>query len=347
MSLTQLSLFQYTVDLNRLLPVGKQRIDQRHGLVVAATLVHDEVERTEYVEVSPLSGVDVDGNLIKGFSQHSLTQTSEQLHQHLTQLLCQPVDALLDIANDTKNNAIAFGLSLLHAKLMGSLDGHHLDTLTIPLIYRNQDEPLKAVAERVAALPKSVHAVKVKVAQTSLEDEIQLIHQILAIRPDLKLRLDANQGFELQQAIDFIACIPLHAIEYIEEPCQNPADNPALYQAIGAPWALDESLNDPMYQFEMQPGLCAIIIKPMLLGSLEALQSLQQQADEHGVRTIISSSLEASLGIADLSRLASIVTPDEIPGIDTLAAFSQDVLCSSGKAQRLNLNDLQCLLALG
>jgi O-succinylbenzoate synthase len=346
MILTKLSLHQYTIDLDRLLPVGKQRIDERHGLVLCATINSGTDERTEQVEIAPLSGIDVDGHQLTGFSQHSLLQTSAQLSEYLAALHQQPADKLLDFADTSEQNAIAYGLSLLHAKLMGSLDGHSLEVRTIPLIYRNQDEPLTAVAERVAALANNIHAVKVKVAQTSLEDEIQLIHQILAIRPDLKLRLDANRGFELQQAIEFIACIPIHAIEYIEEPCSRPADNPIFYNAIGAPWALDESLNDPHYQFEMQAGLCAIIIKPMLLGSLQKLQSLQHLATEHGVRSILSSSLEASLGIAALSRLASIMTPDEVPGIDTLSAFSQDLVQSTGKAKCLQLSDLQLLLAL-
>ncbi|MCL1050538.1 o-succinylbenzoate synthase [Shewanella abyssi] len=347
MILTKLSLHQYSIDLDRLLPVGKQRIDQRHGLVLSATISLASDERTEQVEIAPLSGTDIEGNPLTGYSQHSLAETTAQLGEYLTQLHLQPVDKLLDFADKTEQNAVAFGLSLLHAKLSGQLDGHSLEARTIPLIYRNQDEPLTAVTERVAALAKNVHAVKVKVAQTSLEDEIKLIHQILAIRPDLKLRLDANRGFELQQAIEFIACIPLHAIEYIEEPCKQAVDNPTFYQAIAAPWALDESLNEPHYQFEMQAGLCAIIIKPMLLGSLEKLQSLQHLAAEHGVRSILSSSLEASLGITDLSRLADIVTPGEIPGIDTLSAFSQDLLQSTGKARCLQLGDLQLLLELG
>lgn len=346
MILSKLSLYQFSIELDRLLPVGKQRIDNRSGLVLAVTATTDSSERTEYVEISPLSGHDVDGNPLTGFSQHSLAETITELTNDLPLLLQQPVDTLLDLADNTEQHAIAFGLSLMHAKLMGSLNGHSLESRTIPLIYRNQDEPLNAVAQRVAALASNVHAVKVKVAQTSLEDEIQLIHQILAIRPDLKLRLDANRGFELQQAIEFIACIPLHAIEYIEEPCKQPSDNPSFYKAIEAPWALDESLNDPDYQFEMQAGLCAIIIKPMLLGSLDKLQALQHVANEHGVRSILSSSLEASLGIDALSRLANIATPDEIPGIDTLAAFSQDLLQSSGKAKCLELSDLQLLLAL-
>ena len=346
MILSKLSLYQFSIELDRLLPVGKQRIDNRSGLVLVVTATTDASERTEYVEISPLSGHDVDGNPLTGFSQHSLAETITELTNDLPALLQQPVDKLLTLADNSQQPAIAFGLSLMHAKLMGSLDGHSIESRTIPLIYRNQDEPLSAVAQRVAALANNVHAVKVKVAQTSLEDEIQLIHQILAIRPDLKLRLDANRGFELQQAIEFVACIPLHAIEYIEEPCRQPSDNQSFYKAIEAPWALDESLNDPDYQFEMQAGLCAIIIKPMLLGSLEKLQALQHVANEHGVRTILSSSLESSLGIHALSRLANIATPDEIPGIDTLAAFSQDLLQSSGKTQCLQLSELSLLVEL-
>jgi len=347
MILSKISLYQFSIKLDRVLPVGKQRINNRSGLVLAVTATTDSKQRTEYVEISPLAGHDVDGNPLTGFSQHSLEQAITELTDSLPMLLQKPVDTLLDLADNSEQRALAFGLSLMHAKLMGSLDGHSLERRTIPLIYRNQGEPLNAVAERVKALASNVHAVKVKVAQASLEDEIQLIHQILAIRPDLKLRLDANRGFELQQAIEFIACIPLHAIEYIEEPCKQPSDNPSFYQAIEVPWALDESLNDPDYQFEMQVGLCAIIIKPMLLGSLDKIQLLQHVANEHGVRTIFSSTLEASLGIDALSRLASIATPDEIPGIDTLAAFSQDLLQSSGKAKCLELDDLQPLLALG
>ena len=174
--------------------------------------------------------------------------------------------------------------------------------------------------------------MKVKVAQTSIEDELSLIYGILRNRPDLKLRLDANRGFTLEQAIEFAACLPLDTIEYIEEPCQNPQDNLAFYQAIGMPYALDESLNDPDYQFAMQNGLTALIIKPMLLGSIEKLANLIDTAQSYGVRCIISSSLESSLGISDLAHLAAI-----------LSAFSQDLIVSSGKKHCLTLAQLELI----
>ncbi|ABZ74871.1 Mandelate racemase/muconate lactonizing protein [Shewanella halifaxensis HAW-EB4] len=342
LTLARLGLYQFAIDLDKPLPVGKQRIEQRRGLV----LVAQTQERQEWVEISPLCGVDNQGETISGFSQETLEGVSQQLLNLLPELQQQPIDCLLTLAEQSKLPSLAYGLSLMHAKLMGKLDGHTLTARTVPLIYRQADESLSLVANRVSALPETILSVKVKVAQDSLKDELQLIHHILAIRPKLKLRLDANRGFSLEQAIEFAACVPLDSIEYIEEPCQNPQDNRAFYQAIKMPWALDESLNSPDYQFSMQSGLSALIIKPTLLGSLEKLQQLIDTAAEHGVRTVLSSSLEASLGIEAISRLAQIFTPDETPGIDTLGAFSQDLLVSSGKEYCLKLEELTPLLEL-
>lgn len=345
MIISSLHLYQYQIPLDTLLPVGSQRIDVRKGLVLKIEVTDETGEtHTEQVEISPLSGLDIDGNPLHGFSKESLTQVCDKLEGQLESLVQQPIDSLLDIADIEDLPSLAFGLSLMHAKLKGQLDERAIslnaDLTIIPLLYRNSDESISALHQRVADLPAGIHAAKVKVAQTSLEEEVQLVHQILAIKPDLKLRLDANRGFNLEQAIDFAACLPLASIEYIEEPCQRPSDNVIFYQAIGMPWALDESLNDPLYQFTMQPGLTALVVKPMLIGTLEKLQRLQTEAEQHGVRFILSSSLEASLGIESLARLSQIMTPDEIPGLDTLNAFSCDLLVSSGKPRCHSWGDL-------
>ena len=343
MILTSLNLYQYRLPLDVLLPVGKQRIDHRAGLVLqacASANVGGEYKQVE-VEIAPLSGIDVDEQVLVGFSRETMAQVQTALTELLPQLGGQHIDTLLDYAEQSPYPSLGFGLSLLHAKLMGKLDAIRPQTATVPLIYHPTDAGKDLLDNKIAALGMHVHSVKVKVAQTSIEDELSLIYGILRTRPDLKLRLDANRGFTLEQAIEFAACLPLDTIEYIEEPCQNPQDNLEFYQAIGMPYALDESLNDPDYQFAMQNGLTALVIKPMLLGSIEKLANLIETAQSYGVRCIISSSLESSLGINDLAHLAAILTPDEIPGLDTLSAFSQDLVVSSGKKHCLTLAQLE------
>ncbi|WP_088212481.1 o-succinylbenzoate synthase [Shewanella sp. Shew256] len=341
MILTSLSLYLYSLPLDRFLPVGKQRIDHRTSLVLQAKAQAEGEESEQLVEIAPLSGFDIDQQPLSGFSRESLDEVQQALVALLPKLQNQPIDSLLEQAEASSYPSIAFGLSLLHAKLSGKLESVRPVISTVPLIYQPTDAPKTELFANIASLDSGVHSVKVKVAQTSMEDELSLIYGILGQRPDLKLRLDANRGFSLEQALDFAACLPLESIEYIEEPCQHPQDNQTLYRAIPLPYALDESLNDPDYQFVMHEGLTALIIKPMLLGSIEKLQRLIDEAHSHGVHCILSSSLESSLGINDLAHLAAILTPDEIPGLDTLAAFSQDLIVPSGKSQCLKLHQLK------
>lgn len=343
MILTSLSLYQYRLPLDVLLPVGKQRIDSRAGLILQASCSVEGKRHQAQVEIAPLSGVDIDQQALVGFSRETLAEVQSDLNELLPKLSGQSIDKLLEYADNSPYPSVAFGLSLLHAKLIGKLDAIRPATAQIPLIYQPIDAPKSLLDSKITALGMDIHSVKVKVAQTSIEDELRLIYGILSTRPDLKLRLDANRGFTLEQAITFAASLPLDAIEYIEEPCQNPKDNLQFYQAIGMPYALDESLNDPDYRFAMQSGLAALVIKPMLLGTIEKLADLIDTAQSYGVRCILSSSLESSLGIQDLALLAAMLTPDEIPGLDTLSAFSQDLLVSSGKKHCLTLSQLELI----
>ncbi len=57
-----------------------------------------------------------------------------------------------------------------------------------------------------------------------------------------------------------------------------------------------------------EPNLTAIIIKPTLVGSLEKCVNLIQQAQKQGLVAVISSSLESSLGLTQLARIAQQYT---------------------------------------
>ncbi|WP_372872884.1 o-succinylbenzoate synthase [Shewanella sp.] len=337
-SSVEFALYPYRIALSRPLPVGKQRIDHRQGLVLEARL--DGV--AAFAEIAPLSGNDIDGEALQGFSRESLDDCVTALKASLKRIAT--LDELEQAADKASLPAIGWGLGVAATKLKG-LFGHSIDdnarTPTIPavpLLYLNPGESLDALILKVKALPDATRFAKVKVAQTSMEEELRLIHAILAARPTLKLRLDANQGFELESAIDFCACLPLQSIDYIEEPCRNPLDNPALHRATGIGFALDESITsgtDALHSDPQAQGLKVLVLKPMLLGSPAKVQRLIDQAHALGVRCIISSSLESSLGIDALAQFAAITTPDEAPGLDTLAAFDADCVLPSGKSRLL------------
>ena len=64
--------------------------------------------------------------------------------------------------------------------------------------------------------------------------------------------------------------------------------------------------------------LSAVVIKPTLIGSIQRCAELINQAHSLGLKAVISSSIESSLGLSQLARIAQQYTPNVTPGLDTL-----------------------------
>jgi O-succinylbenzoate synthase len=319
------SLHKYRIPLSPSLAVARQRIAVREGLILSFTL---DTQQSAIVEIAPLSGLDETGAPLTGFSRESLALVEQALLSLLPRLIGNPISVLLQATQTIQGMpSLAFGLSLAHIKLSRKLS-QKLSQKTVALLCPSLplDNPQAYITQKLDGTNTHQHFIKIKVGQHSAEDEMRFIYQVLALYPRLKLRLDANRAFSLEQAIDFLACLPKDAIDFIEEPCQDPEDNPKIYQSLGITYALDETLNDGDYRFKAMQGLKALILKPMLLGSLEGLQALITEANQHGVHCLISSSLESDLGLDDLAQLAAWLTPDESPGLDTLSSFTDTVL---------------------
>ncbi len=62
-----------------------------------------------------------------------------------------------------------------------------------------------------------------------------------------------------------------------------------------------------------EEGVRAVVIKPTLTGSLEKVREQVQAAHALGLTAVISSSIESSLGLTQLARIAAWLTPDTIP----------------------------------
>lgn len=352
-TISSVSVYRYHITLKPTLPVAKQRIDHRKGAVLAVTLTNEQQHRQQvWVEIAPLSGIDVEGLAIEGFSQESLDDVITSLCDYAELLISKSSNVLLDLAATSSFASVAFGLSLLHAKLNDQLpcriDTPYTQSVTVPLVYVGMSEQQ---LHTKLLQNGTLNSVKVKVAQTTMAEEVAFIYRVLALAPQVTLRLDANRGFTPEQAIDFLACLPKDKIEYIEEPCINPADNPIIYQQLGLRYALDESLNSPTFDvinaITQQPGIGALIVKPMLLGSLAGLQDMIEAAHSYGVRCIISSSLESDIAIDDLRLVSQALTPNETPGLDTLSAFSQTLQLTTPTLPQLNQSALSLIIHAG
>lgn len=68
-----------------------------------------------------------------------------------------------------------------------------------------------------------------------------------------------------------------------------------------------------------EEGVSAVVIKPTLTGSLDKVRQQVESAYALGLTAVISSSIESSLGLTQLARIAAWLTPQTIPGLDTLS----------------------------
>lgn len=72
--------------------------------------------------------------------------------------------------------------------------------------------------------------------------------------------------------------------------------------------------------------MSAVVIKPTLTGSLEKVREQVAAAHALGMTAVISSSIESSLGLTQLARVAAWLTPDTVPGLDTLSLMQAQLV---------------------
>ncbi len=170
-------------------------------------------------------------------------------------------------------------------------------------------------------------AVKIKVADKPIEDDIEFVKQVRKeLGDDIIFRLDANRGWSFEQAKTALIGMKDLNIEYIEEPLYdfNPEMLVKLKRKTGVAVALDETLVE---QDKVEPliegGACdVIILKPTLLGGIAKTFQLIRLAVLYNRKVVITSTLETEIGIAALLHLAASVEAELLAcGLDTLRLF--------------------------
>lgn len=300
-------LYRYELPMDSGVILREERLKQREGFVI----VLEQDGEFGRGEIAPLPG----------FSVESMDEAYSQLVEQLAlwqEGTCVEYDALYP--------SVAFGLSMAQLELDNQLpqSGRYQ---AAPLCSGDPDELLPKLnamtGEKVA---------KIKVGLYEPIRDGMLVSLFLESIPDLTLRLDANRAWSAEKAQQFakkIAPSLRGRIAFIEEPCQAPGDSFSFAIDTGIAIAWDETLQHAIrkddFKLEDFNGVKAIIIKPTLIGSVQRCIKLIERAKELGIKTVISSSIESSLGLTQLARFAHWQLPDEVPGLDTVGLFAQQL----------------------
>jgi O-succinylbenzoate synthase len=172
---------------------------------------------------------------------------------------------------------------------------------------------------------------KVKVAepgQTLGDDEARLEAVRDALGPAGRVRVDANGGWDVDEAVGAVRLLDRAAggLEYVEQPCAEVEELAAVRRAVDVPVAADESIRraaDPYRVRDLEAADVAVL-KVQPLGGVRACLRI---AEDIGLPVVVSSALETSVGIAAGVALAAALP--ELPyacGLATVQLLTDDVV---------------------
>jgi O-succinylbenzoate synthase len=187
--------------------------------------------------------------------------------------------------------------------------------------------------------------VKIKVAEKGqlLQDDIARIRAVKKLHPDVKIRLDANGGFTVNQALNLLESLREIELEYFEQPVASIAELVQLRSALreigsNLKIAADESIRkatDPLLVARERAADIAVI-KMQPLGGVARAKEIAQDS---GLEIVVSSALESSLGIAQGLYLAgSLENLDYDCGLWTQNLFTDDIVKTPLKVQNASIS---------
>lgn len=190
-----------------------------------------------------------------------------------------------------------------------------------------------AIAAAREARRDGFNCVKLKVGWGgSIQEEIERVAAVRdAIGPAMHLRLDANEAWNLEDAIAILSHCVLYDIQYVEQPLKahDLVGMHALRRTVPIPIAVDEALHSLESARLVLDCEAAdiLIIKPQQAGGLRAGQQIIQAATERGVRSAVTSTIEAGIGLVAALHLAAASPAVTLEcGLATLHLLADDLL---------------------
>ncbi len=280
-----------------------------------------------------------------GFGEETVQESRAALKAMAPQLAGQPIDRLasaIDALGARGSVRAAFetarwvlearrrGLPLCEALVAGASE-------RAPRVPCNALLGEASIDELVGAAKRHRDAgfgtLKLKVGALELDRDRERVAAVReAIGTGSKLRLDANQAWDLERARAAVAAFEPFDIEYIEQPL--PADDYAgmarLRRGGGIPIAIDEGALDLEGLERAIEGEAAdvVVIKPSAAGGPGAALAMARRAREADLDVVVTTLLDSAVGVAAAIHSATAIAAEgsvRACGLATQGQFEFDV----------------------
>ena len=184
------------------------------------------------------------------------------------------------------------------------------------------------VADSLAALDEGYRILKIKVGKEGMADLPRIAAIREAVGPDIRLRVDANQGWNVPDSIRIISAMEDKGlcIDLVEQPVEahDLTGMAKITQAVYTPILADESVFSPLDALEIiRRGAADLInIKLMKTGGIHQAIKICGIASLYGVDCMMGCMLESKLAVSAAAHLCAA------KGIVTRADLDGPSLCS-------------------
>ena len=314
-----IKLYRYSIALNRSLRISSDILTSRSGLILILT---DNDNHTGLGEIAPLPGLH-----------------QETIDDCIAQIRSVNQAGVLQVFSE--NDAMTvWSEPLARLNLFPSVR-FGMQSALLQLTACRQDTSVRSMLSNVLASEVKVNALitdeqdnrkftrsgfqtfKVKTGRRPPEQEIAWIKAIYQnLPPGSRLRLDANCGWQLNEAITICHRLEGLPVEYLEEPLCDYRELSLLAEKVSIPIALDENL--PKFIGRPIPDWIAVlVVKPTLFPEITELMQLKKT----GKAIVLSDTFQSGVGILMLGELAAALNQGGLAmGFDTLNWLSEDIL---------------------
>ena len=228
--------------------------------------------------------------------------------------------------NSSAKAAVDMALYDLWAKVMGKplyqLLGGYRTAIETDLTISVNPIP-QMVEDSLAAVKDGYRILKVKVGKEGMADIPRIAAIREAVGPDIRIRVDANQGWKVKDSIRIISAMEDKGldIDLVEQPvAAHDIDGmERITRAVYTPILADESVFSPLDALEIiRRGAADLLnIKLMKTGGIHEAIKICDMASLYGVECMMGCMLESKLVVSAAAHLAAargIVTRADLDG---------------------------------
>lgn len=347
MKITNIRIGEISVPLKTPFKTALRTVNSVEDIIVE---IHTDTGNVGYGEAPPTGVItgDTKGSIVGALKDHIIKSIIGMDIENFEEIMLK-LDKCV-VKNNSAKAAVDIALydlygQLHNAPLYKMLGGYRKEIITDITISVN--DPEEMARDSMDAINRGFETLKIKVGKDAAMDLERMKAIRNAIGYDVKLRIDANQGWKPKEAVKVLRKMEDAGldIEFVEQPVEAHDIEGLKYVTdnVSIPVLADESVFSPKDALTILQNRAAdfINIKLMKTGGLHNALKICSIAEIYGVECMIGCMLEAKVSVNAAVHLAaakSIITKIDLDG---------PVLCSEDPVEggaifdeyKITLND--------